>query len=193
MFGETITVSATINDVRYSKTITLPDAFEEDYIDNIYETEGIVFRIYVHKTQSVVGVQFLVENGVGIYIEKVKLEVSDLETKYYERAEAEDLALCQRYFQKLLIYSVAYGTSTEKIAFFAPTPVTMRGVSKVTSTSTPSLMIDGTKTKLTAENIKLNTSAQNGVAFSYTTTNVVKDKVYYVMTGTIMVEGEYYL
>ena len=197
--GKVITVSATINGVRYSKTMTLPETFVfgEDYINNIYECDDFVFRIYFYVDwtveKSVLGVQFLLENGKSITIDEVKLEESAFETKFTQRTTVEDLTLCQRYYQILSTWSLGYALSTSKIVFFAPTITTMRAVGKVTVLNSPSYYLDNQKITMSGD-IKLNSKGQNGVQFTYTSpTSIVKYSIFYICVGNIVVEGEYYL
>lgn len=196
--GKAVTIGATINGVRRVKTITLPETYvyEEDVIENIYECDEYVFRIYFYVDwnveKSIMGVQFLVENGNSITIDDVKVEESAFETKFVNRCYAEDLALCQRYFQRVSTWSLGYGLTTEKIIFFAPTPTTMRVVGNVSVNTAPNLFKDGVKTKMEGT-ISLNNKGNNGIQFTCLTTGVVKYQQYYICTGNIAVEGEYYL
>ena len=197
--GKTITASATVDGVRYSKTITLPETFVfgEDYINNIYECDDFVFRIYFYVDwtieKSVMGVQFLLENGKSITIDDVKVEESAFETKFTQRSTVEDLTLCQRYYQALSTWSLGYALSTSKIVFFAPTITTMRNVGKVTVSNPPSYYLDNQKITMDGA-IKLNSKGQNGIQFTYTSpTAIVKYSIFYICVGNITVEGEYYL
>lgn len=197
--GKYITVGATINGERYVKTILMPETFVygEDYIDNIYECDDFVFRIYyfVDSTEefSVLGVQFIVENGKSITIYDVKVEESSFETKFIERPIAEDLALCQRYFQRVNTWSVGYGLTTEKLVFFAPTPTTMRIVGKIAINTAPYVIENGSRTQMKGT-IKFNNLTHNGVQFIYMPTEVslVKYQHYHICTGNIAIDGEYY-
>ena len=197
--GKYITAGATINGERYVKTILMPETFVygEDYIENIYECDDFVFRIYyfVDSTEefSVLGVQFIVENGKSITIYDVKVEESSFETKFIERPIAEDLALCQRYFQRVNTWSVGYGLTTEKLVFFAPTPTTMRIVGKIAINTAPYVIENGSRTQMKGT-IKFNNLTHNGVQFIYMPTEVslVKYQHYHICTGNIAIDGEYY-
>ena len=192
MFGETITVSATINDVRYAKTIQLPETYAEDYINNVYECDDFVFRIYVHKIKKVVGVQFLVVNGVSIKIYNVKLEVSPFETKYVDRSKREEVELCHKFYQELSIYSLGYGMSNGLFRFFVPTEARLRGIVKVNFKLIPKFAKNGELIEL-SETITLFQQVDNGVVLTVQTTDFIQNEIYYLVDGKICVDGEFYL
>lgn len=192
MFGETITVSATINDVRYAKTIQLPETYAEDYINNVYECDDFVFRIYVHKIKKVVGVQFLVVNGVSIKIYNVKLEVSPFETKYVDRSKREEVELCHKFYQELSIYSLGYGMSDGLFRFFVPTEARLRGIVKVNFKLIPKVAKNGELIEL-SETITSYQQVDNGVVLIVQTTDFVQNEIYYLVDGKICVDGEFYL
>ena len=192
IYGETITISATINNVRYSKTITLPETYAEDYINNIYECDEFVFRIYVNKTQKILGVQFLVVNGAVIIINKVKLELSNFETKYVERSLAEEMMLCQRYYQKLHVYSTGQASSTEKIMFIVNIVNPLRMVLRYEFRTLPYIVKDGTKTQV-PDSIVMNQLCKNGIMFVLTGSGYAQYEPYTLVGGILTAEGEYYL
>ena len=197
--GKDITVGATINGERRVKTLKIPETFVygQDYIENIYECDDYVFRIYFYVDynvdKSILGLQFLVENGKTITINDVKLEESAFETKFVDRSIADDTSLCQRYFQRVNPTSIGYGLNEASIVFFASTPVTMRVPGKISVGSYPSFFKDGVKTKMEGE-VKLQSRGFNGVQFINKPTGggVAKYHQYYICTGNIYLDGEYY-
>ena len=191
LLGKDVTASATINGVRYSGTVTLPETYKSDYIVNIAETEDFVFRLYVKRLQLKVSVQFLVNNGVTITLGCVKVEASSYQTKYVERSTAEDLALCQRYFQRLYLYSVGYGATSDKIQFFMNTATPLRNASSVYFVEYPSIIKDGVKTEAT--NITINKYSNNGVVFLLSGSNFAVNEPYTLVAGILYIDGEYYL
>ena len=197
--GNNITVSATLNDVRYSKTIKLPETYVygEDVIENIYECDEFVFRIYFYVDwnveKSILGVQFILQNGNTLKIDKVKVEDATFETRYIERSLQEETALCQRYFQRVNPTSVGYGLNETSIIFFAPVPVTMKVLGKISVGSYPSIYKDGVKTPMEGE-IKLQSNGNNGIQFIYKPTGggVIKYASYQVNSGNIYLDADYY-
>ena len=192
LYGETLTLGATINDVRYVKTITLPQEYAEDYIDNVFECDDFVFRLYVSAEQKKIGVQFLVVNGITITISKVKLEISPYETKYVDRSTAEEMALCQRYYQRLHVYSVGYGYSAEKILFFVNTTNTLKSGLNFSFVSVPYIVRNGVKTKI-PETVTVNIVGKNGVVFTLAGSGYALNEPYSLVGGVIAAEGEFYL
>ena len=193
LYGKTITVGAEVNEVRYTKTIQLPETVEEDYINNIYECNDFVFRIYVHKQKKALGVQFLVVNGVSIKIYNVKLEVSPFETKFIDRPKAEEVELCHRYFQSISIYSLGYGLSEESLRFFVPTQIKLtRGIVSASFKTKPKIVKDGVLTEL-SEEISTKEQVDNGVILTVKTTGLTLNEVYHLVNGKVYIDGEFYL
>ena len=199
LVGNDITVSATLNDVRYSKTVSLPKTYvyEENFIENIFECDEFIFRIYFYVDynveKSILGVQFILQNGNTLKIDKVKVEEASFETRYVERFIPEEMSLCQRYFQRVNPTSVGYGLNETSIVFFAPTPVTLRVAPKVSVGTAPSIFKDGEKITMDGE-IKLQSRLYNSVQLIYKPTGggVIKNGSYQINTGNIYLDGEYY-
>ena len=106
------TLSAKVNGVIYSKTFT----FNHSYIDFEFEN-GIRFCFsYVSSTKhSAIVVVFDKEKYSTIDIEWVKCELGDVATPYVPRLYAEELQLCQRYYQKYDIEAVPYFVTSSMI------------------------------------------------------------------------------
>lgn len=197
--GNNITVSATLNDVRYSKTIKLPETYVygEDVIENIYECDEFIFRIYFYVDynveKSVLGVQFILQNGNTLKIDKVKVEDASFETRYIERSLQEETALCQRYFQEVYPASVGYGMNETSIMFYVSVPVTMRVPGKITVESYPSILKDGVKTVMEGV-IKLQSRGNNIIQLLYKPTGggVTKYESFQVVGGVLLLDGDYY-
>lgn len=61
---------------------------------------------------DILGVQFSTTDSSGIYVKWAKLELGDKTTPYIPKDYAEELALCQRYYQTLRFGWVAWNTTT---------------------------------------------------------------------------------
>lgn len=191
LYGRTITVSALINGERRFKTITLPSTYSEDYIENIYEGEGYSFRIYVIRLYKRFGVQFFVEKDISITLDEVKVEASDVLTKYLPRLYGEELALCQRFYQKAYVYAIGFGQTTEKVMFFISLPDTMSGQRSFKMGSTPKIIKDGEI--FTPDSFELHQVQTNGVVMIAYGTDVAVDSLYFLVQGIIYLDGELYL
>lgn len=193
LYGKTITVSALINDVRRSKTLTLPSSYTADYVENIYEGDDCVFRIYVNKAKKRLGVQFLVENGVTVYLDEIKLELSDFRTRYHAKNYAEEQLLCQRYYQRIKVCAVGYGQNTQKIIFQVPLPTTMVSSKTITVQTAPKVFRDGVE--FATVNPSLYQTDANGIIMRVETAgdgDVVAGGLYFMTGGVFEIDGEIY-
>lgn len=193
LYGKTITVSALINSVRRSKTLTLPSSYTADYVENIYEGDDCVFRIYVNKTKKRLGVQFLVENGVTVYLDEIKLELSDFRTRYHAKNYAEEQLLCQRYYQRIKVCAVGYGQNTQKIIFQVPLPTTMVSSKTITVQTAPKVFRDGVE--FATVNPSLYQTDANGIIMRVETAgdgDVVAGGLYFMTGGVFEIDGEIY-
>ena len=189
--GKTVTCSATINGVRKSATVTLVDSVEEVTIYNLFETDGCLARIYIPNKNDVVGVQFLVENGTSVVLEKVKFEISEFETKYIEPTREEEIRRCSRYFQKLCGAGVGYSASDTSIYFFVPTSGPLRTMNNIIIKNSPRVLINGML--VNPVNIITSSKYDNVVALLITDFPCEANKEYPVVHGTIYIDGEFYI
>lgn len=189
-FGKTLTISAKIDGVLRSKTIDLPSSFTEDYINNIYETTGYTFRAYVIKNKLRFGVQFLVNNGVSIIIDEVKLEQSSFPTRYHQRPKGEEILLCQRYYQKVRVYTLGYALNAGKLFFQVPLPTTMCAPKTFSVAVTPKILKDGNLVEVT--NMKYHQLNDNGIIISAEGENFDTSGYYVLLNGVFNLDGEYY-
>lgn len=190
LYGERVTISATINEIRHSSTFDVPTTYQEDFIFNIFEGEGFCFRVLV-RSNNLMSVQFVVENGVTIKIDKVKLELSEFETRYVERPRAEELLMCQRYFQKLSVNTMGYAFNETTLFFLVNLTTTMRSYKSVVIKTKPNVVINGEK--VACEEISLRQVIDNGILFKYTGSGFVKNNPYLFILGVIHVDGDIYL
>lgn len=191
LYGKTITVSATVDGVRYKKTTTIPSSFSTaSYDEDLVIGPNFKMKLHGVRTKYTIGVQFVVENGVSITIRQVKLEVSDIETKYIERNYSEDLQLCQRYYQRFRVFSIGYGTSDTTLMFFVTLPATMRILGTLYFTANPSILINGEK--VIPDSIKVTQIDTNGLVFIAKGTGFVENQGYMLMNGILRIDAEIY-
>ncbi len=186
-----ITISATINSIRYSQTIELPTSPTADVIFNIYECEDFVFRAYLNKSLFKLGVQFVVVNGVSIKIEKVKVEVSDFETRYIERTTAEETFLCQRYYQENIVSTIGFAMSSSNIIFPMFLTTTIRNVVSYNYLTYPLLSINGVTSRV--ETIKPMVVGPTGITMLMTGSDFDVNVLYPLSGGNMSLDGEIYL
>ena len=99
--GKTITISAKVDGKIYSGTATIPEsepAVQTNIIDVLLEDNNHLRLTYLTNGQIVFN--FYVNAGTTLEIEYAKLEFATSATAFEPRPYAEELALCQRYYEK---------------------------------------------------------------------------------------------
>lgn len=117
--GKTVTFSAKIDGVVYKSTGIVPTSFSTESIYNVtgslQNSQGTLSdcALYIRPTDLRAFVQIGVKTGKTIVVEWVKLEVSPVATSFSPRPYAEEIALCQRYYKRIVPNaenSIAVGT-----------------------------------------------------------------------------------
>lgn len=104
LVGKTVTFSICLEDgTVYSATDTL-QATAGSYA--IKGFTGGQIRIYYYASTGYFGATLDVYNGYTITVKWIKLEIGDIATPYVPRPYAEEFAMCQRYYEKGVPYSV---------------------------------------------------------------------------------------
>lgn len=104
LLGKTLTLSCKVNDVLYSKTATLNSSYNANtyVIDFDIGNTGFKLQLYWHNELSIFRVMIATNSApASISVDYVKLEIGSVATPFSPRPYAEELALCQRYFQAL--------------------------------------------------------------------------------------------
>lgn len=99
--NKTITISAKVGGKLYSGTATIPEsepAVQTNIIDVLLEDNNHLRLTYLTNGQMVFN--FYVNAGTTLEIEYAKLEFATSATAFESRPYAEELALCQRYYEK---------------------------------------------------------------------------------------------
>ena len=108
LFTETINESGT-----FSKSFEFPET-----------ATGLSVRIISNSTENTIGIEY------------IKLEVGSSATAFCPRPYAEELALCQRYYQAIETQIArAYLYASSGLNFYIPTPVTLRTLPTLTLAS----------------------------------------------------------
>lgn len=113
IWGKTWTFSVKVNGNVYSVTFTAPDTAptsSQDIAPTLVCVPNICqVRLYYYANSGTIGFTFNIFTG-SVTLGYAKLEVGSVATPFSPRPYAEELALCQRYYQVLGIDSVAYST-----------------------------------------------------------------------------------
>lgn len=105
LLGKTLTLSCKVNGVIYSKTATLNSSYTANtyVIDSIMGNTGFKLQLYWNNALSIFRVMIATNSApASISVDYVKLELGSIATPFSPRHYAEELALCQRYFQALI-------------------------------------------------------------------------------------------
>lgn len=130
---KTITISAKVGGKLYSGTATIPEsepAVQTNIIDVLLEDNNHLRLTYLTNGQIVFN--FYVNAGTTLEIEYAKLEFATSATAFELRPYAEELAKCQRYYQKITGSSTyqaigtGLATTTTRGDILIPTPVYLR-------------------------------------------------------------------
>ena len=194
-YGKPLTVSVTINGERMCFSTRLEETYEfssaGDAIVNLYEGEGFVVRIYVKPTSRLISLQFLVENGVSITIEKIKLEISEFATKYEELQLHEELLECSRYYQKILPAGAGYALNDTTVTYFVPLAVPLRTMRNLVVSIYPKVIVNGVLTS--TSNLMSTRNENNAIALAVKDIFVTKHQAYNVVNGTVFIDAEFYV
>lgn len=103
IWGKTWTFSAKVNGVVYSQTFTAPNnapTSSQDIAPTLVCVQNICnVRLFYYANNGTLGFTFDIWQG-SVTIEYAKLELGSVATPFSPRPHTEELALCQRYYQK---------------------------------------------------------------------------------------------
>lgn len=109
LLGKTLTFSVKVNDTVYSATGTMPTSITENKVVALTEFATGYIRIQSDYSRGLVRVDIGTSVGCANTIHYAKLEVGEVVTNFSPRIYAEELAMCQRFYQ-IISTSVKYGT-----------------------------------------------------------------------------------
>lgn len=114
LLGKTLTMSAKIDGNVYSITGTVPSQIgTSDTIIKVYENKinGVLvwyIRILLETQRSLLRIDIGCSHGNSLTIDYAKLEIGSVATAFSPRPYAEELAMCQRYYQSLRVDNAQY-------------------------------------------------------------------------------------
>ena len=190
LFGKTIAVGATIDGTRYTKVIEIPSAPTESFTEYIHQEDTFSFSIYLNKTTKLIAVQFSVVNGSYIVIDQVKVEISNTPTAFVSRTTAEELTLCQRYYQRLKLYTSGYPLTDSLLNIYVSVPTTLRLANTMTISALPTIIGGGSSQ--VASNIVIDQNNDAGIILTVYGTGFSTSNEYYVKDGYVKIDGEIY-
>ena len=148
------------------------------------------FSIYLNKTTKLIAVQFSVVNGSYIVIDQVKVEISNTPTAFVSRTTAEELTLCQRYYQRLKLYTSGYPLTDSLLNIYVSVPTTLRLANTMTISALPTIIGGGSSQ--VASNIVIDQNNDAGIILTVYGTGFSTSNEYYVKDGYVKIDGEIY-
>lgn len=104
LWGKTITMSFSVNGVVYSATGTLPSNIPsqgDSFITSDWVNSSIRARLYYYLSSKTLAFTIDINNNATATIDYTKLEIGSIATAFSPRPYAEELALCQRFYEKI--------------------------------------------------------------------------------------------
>lgn len=190
--GDTVTVSAVINNVRYEFTAIIPE-YGTSVADSpfLLNTPWGGFKIFTQESKNATLLTMIVNVSQSITIDWIKMELGSSATPYIPKSYSEELLECQRYFYcitttgegKNLIFAGGCGLSGNMSQQYLPLPATLRNDSPTVSFTTDKLTLSDGNTNPIVTSIASSNQAprafQNGVSiFTNSTATVTSGKFY---------------
>lgn len=110
LWGKTLTMSLSINGVVYSATATMPNSRPSQgnsYIATQWVNGMVRARLYYYASSHLLAYTIDITDGYTVTIDYAKLEFGSVATAFSPRTYAEELVLCQRYYEKIDIRTSA--------------------------------------------------------------------------------------
>lgn len=204
LLGKTVTLSVKLNGNLYSVTGNIAENYSEnDQIASIKlesdEDLNYVSRLslYWNNTLKMLQFQIMVHVKAGyeysMQLSEAKLEIGSVATAFSPRPYAEELAMCQRYYQKLRVNDVQYCSNVNTIYPNINLIQTLRTRPTISVITYPSIRgnggILGNVDNLTSDSLKDNILMCVTNASSL---GVVTGQIYTVTNGEIIADAEIY-
>ena len=127
ILGKTITYSVSTNGTIYSKTLNIPITLSNNV--SLGELPTSFGKLRVWSNNNRLRFDIIDSSNQSIVLNYAKVEIGSVATSFSPRPYAEELAMCQRYYQNIetqiaraSIYNIG------GISFYVPLPVTLRTV-----------------------------------------------------------------
>lgn len=133
-------------------------------------------------------------NGDFFQIAQLQLELGKVATPFEHRSYGEELALCQRYYQKITDFDsfkralgIGVGASTDNIRTHIPTPVLLRATPTINLTGSLRINVSGVAKYYTSSAVSIVYNGGNGVSVNLNNggTSISIDSAYYIFAGTV--------
>lgn len=203
LLGKTLTFSMKFNQlsndyINFTFRKVFTDETKESIDKRFYPSIGnqtiqYTFDLPADNEKTIKRVELIIYQGANgdIEIDYIKLEIGSIATPYSPRPYAEELALCQRYYQLLGGRGWGYGTGTEKTGNFGiPIPVTFRTAPTIYIGN--NLYIRGESGNYQASSVTYLGYSSNNLDIICVADNIVNNKVFVISHGSIKADAEMY-
>lgn len=190
--GKTVTLSCKTNNAKGFRLIAYAGNTQLAFASIETELTSVTFNIPNDLSSSI---RVLINNGTqaptgSIKIYYMKLEIGSVATALSPRPYAEELAMCQRYFQNIRIHTSSCPNSTTTMYVLVNLPVTMRTSPTINITAMPSIRGDSTST--TSTSVVVNKIVDNGIILLANATGLKANIAYTLINGEGSLDAEVY-
>lgn len=135
LLGKTITYSVSANDTVYSETVSIPTTLSNNVNLGQFTTPFGSIRIWSNNNR--LRFDIIVSYNQSIVLNYAKVEIGSVATPNSPRPYAEELAMCQRYYQNInTISSLLYARTTEQLRAMINFKAEMRTTPTLTQLNT---------------------------------------------------------
>lgn len=204
IWGKTWTFSVKINGTVYSQTFTAPSTAptsSQGIAPTLVCVQNICnVRLFYYANRGTIGFTFDIFTG-SVTLEYAKLEIGSVATPFSPRPYAEELLLCQRYYQVLGIDSVAYSTygavSYENEEYYAantsiPLISTMRTTPTVKIITMPSIRNYNNLNSTAFRMNQIILFRNNEIQLQFLADGVERGAIYVSYAGLVSLDAEIY-
>ena len=160
--------------------------------------QEVFATVHVPKTFTKVGVivypqQDILQEDTSIDIEWVKAELGEVATKFVPKTTAEELALCQRFFQKICFQGGAMAAASNGTVLYplVTLPVSMRVLPTLTITTMPDIRGNG-KLNIAPTTLVPQRCFGLGIKFAISVSGLNNAYVYILTNGEGSLDSEIY-
>lgn len=201
LFGKTLTLSVNINGTIHTTTGVVANSYDSATSDIIIFAKEIkdmgVLMSYIRVAWDNSRQQIRIDigctpTGNNVTIKYVKLEIGSVATEFSPRPYADELAMCQRYYQKLRIHDTQYCANVSAMYPNINLIQTLRKVPTINVVTYPSVrgnganlgLIDNLTADLVRDNILMCTTNASSLG-------VVVGQLYAITNGEITADAEF--
>ena len=194
ILGKTITYSVSNNGTIYSKTLNIPTTLSNNV--SLGELPTSFGKLRVWSNNNRLRFDIIVSYNQSIVLNYAKVEIGSVATSFSPRPYAEELAMCQRYYQQCRINVAVLANTITNLYPNIPLIQTLRTNPTTTITTTPSLRGNGSGIDVfTISSITFNNLKDNSIQLLCTvdaSTPVQSNYVYQLVNGSCTFDAEIY-